>query len=316
MTLTKARTFFKQDNTTLSWLLLVVLSLIWGSSFILIKRGLLVYSPLQVATLRIFSAGVFCLFFSVFQYRNIPFHRWKYALIGGLLGNFFPSILFALAGSKLQSSVSGILNAFTPLATLLIGLIFYNRPVAKFKILGIIIGFLGCVWLVFESSKGKIQFNSYALLPLLAALSYGINLNFYKRYLSDVPPAPLAMLALAMVAIPAGMFLFSTDVVDKTITNPNAWFSMTCVIILGLFGSAIATILSNKLNQIATPLLASSVTYMIPVIAVLWGVWDGEDFGWSHLLGMATIVAGIYLVNSKKEPASVNLESKKNSYPE
>jgi drug/metabolite transporter (DMT)-like permease len=300
MTLLKARTFFKQDHVTLSWLLLLVLSLIWGSSFILIKRGLLIYSPLQVATLRIFSAGVFCLFFSIFQWHKIPFHRWRYALVGGLLGNFFPAILFAVAGAKLQSSVSGILNAFTPLATLLVGLLFYNRPVAKFKILGIVIGFLGCIWLVFESTQGQLQFNTYALLPLLASLSYGINLNFYKKYLSDVPPAPLAMLALVMVAIPAGLLLFSTDVIAKTENLPNAWFSMTCVIVLGLFGSALATILSNKLNQIATPLLASSVTYMIPVVAVLWGVWDGENFGWSHLLGMATIVAGIYLVNSKK----------------
>jgi drug/metabolite transporter (DMT)-like permease len=290
----------RTSHLTLAWTLLLTLALVWGSSFILIKKGLAVYSPLQVGTLRIFAAGIFCLFFAAFRWREIPFSRWKLAVISGLLGNLLPSLLFSLAGTHLSSSVSGILNAFTPLATLIIGWFFFSRRVSGAKALGIVLGLLGCIWLVLVNAKGSIEFNGYAFLPILAALFYGINLNFYKNYLSDISPVSLAMLAIGLVSVPAGIMLFSTDFVAVTQANPASGQAIGFVLLLAFFGSVCGTVLSNKLNQIVSPLLASSVTYLIPVVAIGWGLLDGEDLGLSQILGMLIIILGILVVNRAK----------------
>jgi drug/metabolite transporter (DMT)-like permease len=295
------KTIPRPRQASLAWLLLVVLTLIWGSSFILIKRGLAVYTPIQVATLRIFAAGFCTALLLLVNLKKIPFAFWKYAFVSGLLGNLIPSLCFSLAGSRLDSSVSGILNSFTPLATLMIGLLFFGMQVSARKMLGIVVGLAGCTALILFDAKGSLSFNAFATFPILASLCYGVNLNFFKKYLNQVNAFYLGLLAVSLVAIPAGLILFLTPgFLQTTFQHPGAPTAIGYVLLLGLMGTAVATILANRLNQVASPLVASSVTYLIPLVAIGWGLGDGEPFGLVHLLAMLTIISGVYLVNRGK----------------
>jgi len=302
----------QENKKTFAWILLITLALVWGTSFILIKRGLVVYSPIEVGSFRIFVSGICCILLLIFNFSHIPFNKWKLAIISGLLGNLFPSLLFSMAGSYLESSVSGILNAFTPLATLVIGILFFMQKTSHRKIVGILIGLIGCIWLVFVNADGKFHVNQYAILPVIGTILYGINFNFFKRYLSDVNPLYFAILVLSIMTIPAGIIVLSTNFINKTITNSQSHIAISFIILLAVLSSVIGTILSNKLNQIASPLLTSSVTYLIPVVAIMWGVLDGEILGIVKCIGVLTIIIGILLVNTPgKRLSDKNIEIEK-----
>ena len=284
----------------LAWVLLVLLALIWGSSFILIKKVLVVYSPLQTGSLRIFLAGLVCWVLIAFQWRKMPWQVLKWAAIGGIVGNLLPSWLFSLAGSHLDSSVSGILNATTPLFTFLVGWLLFNRKSSPAKMLGIFIGLLGCVLLVLVNAKGGFSFNVFALLPLAGTLLYGFHFNFYKTFLNEAPPIPAALLVMGTAGIPAGMVLFSTDFMARTAENNLSGTALGYVAILAVVSSVIGTMLSNKLNQLASPLMVSSVTYLMPVVSVGWGMLDGETINAWQVLGMLVIILGVFVVNRLK----------------
>ena len=283
--------------STVAWLLLLALVLIWGSSFILIKKALLVYTPMQVGTLRVFAAMLVLLPFAWGQWRRLPRRLWPYLVSVGLLGSLLPSIFFSVAGKHIDSSLSGALNAITPLATLLIGIAFFSRPMAKGKLLGLLLGLGGTLVLVLLRSGGQLDFNAYAILPLLAAIGYGLNLNVIKTHLQTVSPTVLTALSLLTVGPWAGIYLFTTDFTTRLAQAENALPALGYVLILGVLGTAIALVLLNRLLQIAEPVFASSTTYLIPLVALLWGVGDGEPLLLAHLLGLSAILLGVFLVN-------------------
>lgn len=288
------------SNKGLSYLLLAITSLIWGSSFILIKRGLSVFSPLEVGSLRIFLAFLAFLPVLVFHFKKLPKGLFAWLLLAGLVGSFVPSLLFSLAGSKLQSSVSGMLNATTPLFTVLVGSLFFQQRFALDKWIGLMIGLAGALVLGFVNATGSLSLNWYVLPVAFATLLYAFNVNLLKTRLGHVPPVVLSAATIVMVGPLAGALLFGyTDFHQKLTTIPEAWPAAGYVAILGLFGTALALVLFNKLIQISNPLTASSVTYMMPVISVLWGVVDGEPFHLIQLVGLGAILVGVWLVNRR-----------------
>ncbi len=215
--------------------------------------------------------------------------------------DWIPSFLFAAAGTKLNSSVSGILNALTPLFTLVVGAMYFQQKIAAHKLIGLLIGLAGCVFLILINAEGKLDFtNYYALLPVLATFCYGINANLVKKYLNTIPSLQITSIALCSVGILAGAYFFSTDIDMSIVQSSQGLFAIGCVILLGLMGTAIATVLSNKIIQIAGPIFTSSVTYLIPVVAVGWGLLDGEKLVWLQYISMIAIIAGVYIVNRKK----------------
>lgn len=291
----------KEANLTLAWVLLCVLALIWGSSFILIKKGVSVYSASQVGSLRIFSAAVFLLPLVFFHLKKVPRDKIPVMFISGLLGNLIPSFLFAAAGTKLNSSVSGILNALTPLFTLLVGALFFSQSIAREKLIGLLIGLAGCVFLIVINAEGKLDFtNYYAILPVVATFCYGINANLVKRYLNTIPSLQITSVALCSVGVLAGAYFFSTDIDVSVVQTREGLLAMGCVLLLGLMGTAVATVLSNKVIQLAGPIFTASVTYLIPVVALGWGLLDGEKLTWVQYISMIAIIAGVYMVNRKK----------------
>jgi drug/metabolite transporter (DMT)-like permease len=295
----------KQTSLT-AWILMGVLSLIWGSSFILIKRGLDVYDAGEVGAIRIIAASVFLLPFAIQGLKNVERRHWILLFSVGLFGSFLPAFLFAKAQTQIASSVAGILNALTPLFTMIIGAIFYSQKFTAKTVLGLIIGFGGTVMLILAGSGGDIKsLNFYALYVVLATVFYGANLNLIKYKIADLRARTITSISLALVGPFAITYLLTfTNFTTKVMEVDGALLSLGAIVLLGVMGTAIALILFNQLVKITTPIFTSSVTYIIPIVAVIWGLLDSEELFAGHYLGMIAIIFGVYLANRKKKVAN------------
>jgi len=277
----------------LALFLFITISLIWGSSFYLIKKGLIAYEAGQVGALRIVFAFLFMLPWALSALKTVPKNKLKFLLLVGLIGNLIPAFLFAKAEQGLASSLTGALNGLTPLFTFLIGLFIFKNRIHFGQSIGISFGFIGTLSLSFVGEDGQLgSMNLYAFLVLLATM-----MNIIKMKLAGIKPMHITAIAMFMIGPIATIYLFSTDFVSRLGTHDFAWPALAHIAILGVVGTAIALALFNKLIHLTSAVYASSVTYLIPVIAVLWGLYDGETLFPKHYLGMAIILVGIYLVN-------------------
>jgi drug/metabolite transporter (DMT)-like permease len=294
-------TFTNSENKTLvSWLLLSLLAIMWGSSFIIIKKSLDAFTPIQIATVRIMSAGIVFLPWLISSRKQYPKEKTKYFLWSGLLGYFLPAFLFAFAGSKINSSLSGTLNSATPLFVLIVGSIFFQQIIKRWQVAGLVLGFVGSLILVLSSSKDGLsisQLNPYALLIILASLMYGFNVNIVGKHLSSINPILLSGWTLSVVAILSAIILFSTDFISRI--NADTLNPLLLLVLLGAINSGLAAIIFNYVLQISSPVFASSVTYLIPVVATLIGFIDAESISFLHYFGMTIILVGVYLINKK-----------------
>ncbi|RSK41795.1 DMT family transporter [Mangrovimonas spongiae] len=286
------------------WLFLMSLSLIWGSSFILIKKALLGFTPFQLGALRSVLTGLILLVFGVKYLKYIPKEKWKWIALSGFLGSFFPAFLFAFAQTEIDSSIASILNSLVPLNTTLIGLTIFKIISTKRQILGVMIGFVGTAILIFEGADVNPDQNYfYALFVITATVMYAFNVNIIKRYLQDVKPLAIATGNYLVIFLPALLVLiFSGFFTSKTIHGVMFMEALGFVAILALFGTAMAKVIFNRLVQISTPVFASSATYLMPVIALLWGVLDGEGFSVLQALATFIILLGVYLSHKRKKP--------------
>jgi drug/metabolite transporter (DMT)-like permease len=294
---TTQQTTSKLQNPTLAWSLLALLAVIWGSSFILVKKSLVIFDASQVGSLRIGAAFLFFLPFVLINLKKIPFQKAHIFLLVGCLGNLFPAYLFSLAGSKLDSGVSGALNSTTPLFTLIVGGLFFGNKITSKQTIGIVLGFVGALLLILAGATG-FNFNVYALYVVAATVFYGLNLNITKKYLTglDLTPFQITSFIFTTIGPIALIILFSGDFLQKA-KNPEAIAPLLYGVLLGVMGSAIAMVLFNRLIQMTSAVLASSVTYLIPIVAIIWGIIDGETIQIQHFLGMGIILVGVYLVN-------------------
>ena len=283
------------------WIFLFLLALTWGSSFILIKKGLLGLSPLQLGSLRTVISSLFIFIIGYKSLKTIQNHQWKWIVITGFLGTFFPSFLFAFAETEVDSGVVSILNSLVPLNTIFIGLAVFNITSTKTQVFGVILGFIGASMLIFNSMELHPDQNYlYAGFVILATVMYASSVNIIKRYLQDVKPIAIATGNFVAIVIPAILVLsFSNFFTTLTFENESIYLSIGCVAILSLFGTVMAKIIFNTLIQISSPVFASSVAYLMPLVALLWGLLDGEVFGVNQGFSSFLILLGVYLVNKK-----------------
>ena len=289
-------------NNQQKWFYLIVLSLIWGSSFILIKKGLIGLSPVELGALRIIFTGFFLFVFGFKSIRTIEKKNWKWMIISGFLGSFFPSFLFAFAETEVDSGVVSILNSLVPLNTILFGLAVFKITSTKRQVFGVIIGFIGTALLIANGAKLNPNQNYlYAGFVILATVMYAMNVNIIKKYLQNEKPMAIAVGNFSVIIIPAIIVLLFTDFFSQTIYNTETiTSSILYIVLLALFGTALAKVLFNKLVQIASPVFASSVTYLMTLVAVLWGSMDGEKISAMQFVGAIIILLGVYLANKKK----------------
>jgi drug/metabolite transporter (DMT)-like permease len=290
--------------TIKKWVYLITLSIIWGSSYILIKKGLVGLTPLQLGSTRIIMTTVILMIFGWKQLQKIPKNAWKWIILTGFFGTFFPSYLFAFAETVIDSSVAAVLNGMTPLFTLILGLLFFNSSFKWMKIVGVLIGFGGTLVLVSNEFTMRSGLSSwYAFLVVAATLCYSINVNLIKHKLQGVPALAIALGNFIAIVIPAFVVLLFVDFPwTKIISSSEVSSSIGYILILSLFGTALAKVMFNELVSISTAVFSISITYLLPIVAIAWGILDGEQFTLIQWLGCALILLGVYLITDKKRP--------------
>ena len=287
----------EMENKAWQWAILMFLSLIWGTSFILMKRGLESYSHSQVAAFRIFFSFVFMLPITIRNIKVIRRDNILSLIIVGLIGFAIPAFLFTKAQTRMDSSLAGMLNSLTPLFTLIVGILFYRSNARWVNIAGLIMGLIGAIGLMWNGDITILKsINAFALFIVAATICYGINVNEIKFKLVKLSSLEITSLAFLFTGPIAGIFLLFTDFEPVTKT-PDYLLNLAYIAILALFSSVIAVLVFNHLIKFTTTLFATSVTYIIPLFAIMWGIIDGESIRLMQLIWITVILLGVYLVN-------------------
>jgi len=291
-----------QNKELVAWLLLIFLAIVWGMSFILIKKITGVYNAVEIGGGRVLVAMITLSPWMIKNRKEFPKEREKafYLVLLGFIGFFIPAMIFAYVGSRINSSLAGTLNSTTPIFTLIIGAVFFSQLISKFQIIGIMLGFAGSLLLILSGNDGELNFaNPNSLLVLGATVMYGYNVNIIGKYLKGVKAVNITAFSLIVVGIISfSMLTFFTDFFTKSFDPANTR-EFLYLIVLGGFNSAFAVVLFNYVLQITSPLFGSSVTYLIPIVATIAGFLDGEVISVWHYLGMGVILIGVYLINKK-----------------
>ncbi len=288
------------NSKQLRWFYLIILSIIWGSSFILMKKALNGLTPIQVGALRIIISAIALFMVSFKSVFTIPKKDWFYIFLTALLGTFFPVFLFAYAVKNIDSSIASILNSLTPLNTLIIGVMFFGTAFIRKQFIGIIIGLLGAIFLIIKGAQmNPDQDYFYATFIIIASIGYAYNVNVIKKHLDHLNALTITTGNFLILIVPALVILWNTNFFKFQSTDDLS-SSLVYITILAIFGTALAKTLFNKLIKISSPIFSSSVTYLIPIIAVFWGIFDGEKIHFSQFAASILILFGVYLINKAK----------------
>jgi drug/metabolite transporter (DMT)-like permease len=287
------------NSRAINWSIFLLLSLTWGSSFILMKIGLEALSPYQVASLRLLSAGIALLPFFIKFIRQTPLSKIPIIILSGILGNLVPAYLFCIAETRIDSALAGILNGLVPLMSLLAGFFLFQAPIVRKQLLGIFIGLLGVV-LLFVVKGVDTGYWYYGLWIVLATACYGVNIALVHHHLKGYGSLQLGSIALFFCALFALPVLIFTDFFPLLSGPTVPWRSLAASVTLGILGSGIASVLFYILINKAGALFASMVTYALPVVAIGWGLLAGERISFMQVLCLGVILAGVYIVNKAK----------------
>ena len=281
-----------------NYFILLILSVIWGSSFVLMKRGLEEYTDMQVAALRLFIAFLSLVPFLYPALKKLKKKNIIPLFITGVIGNGIPAFLFTKAQTTLESSFVGMLNSLTPIFTLFLGIYFFNTKPSISNISGVIIGFLGAILLYLSEVSSLYTINVSVFLVVFACLFYGASVNVIQKYLAEMNPVDISAIAFLYIGPFAGYYIFSTDFVEIASTK-NGLYSLGYITILAVLGTSFSVVLFNKLIKDTSAIFAASVTYLIPIVAILWGLLEDEPIKYEHYIGICIILCGVYLVNKK-----------------
>ena len=288
-------------SRNLHWVILLTLVLIWGSSFILMKRSLEYFTVYELGALRISFAGLALLPFALWRLKGITPKQWLTLIVVGLIGNTIAAFLFAYAQTGIPSAQAGILNSTTPLFAMLVALLIYHVRVSWLNVAGVMLGLFGAVMVIYSQTDGKMEFNFYySSFVILASILYAFNLNIIKYHLEGVDSFTIASISYFVLLFPILIYLFAGTDFLTHIQDAEVAKGLIYPAILGVVGSAIAITMFNKLIKLKSVIFSASVTYLIPIVALLFGVLDGEKYPASIILWVLTIITGVYLVNKKK----------------
>jgi drug/metabolite transporter (DMT)-like permease len=274
------------------WLAVVCLSLIWGSSYILMKRGLRSFSAYQLASLRVLISFICLSPFAFRSFSRISKKNIVSILIIGFFGSGIPSILYPLAETRIDSSLTGMLNTLSSAFTLVVGILFYKRKAIKSQIAGVFLGFAGAAGLLYS---GALTFNYYGLFVVLATLMNGFSNNEVSKA-EGLNGMEITSLSLTVLSPFALALLLSTDIHSVFLT-PHWQLNFGYIAILSVVGTAIANVVYYFLIRDTSPVVASIVAYFIPIVATLWGLSDNERLAPNMIVSVLLILAGVYLIN-------------------
>jgi drug/metabolite transporter (DMT)-like permease len=279
------------------YITLGLLAIIWGSSFILMKEGLKFYSSYQIAAMRISFSGLALIPFVNWKKLDIKRSDYKYFIISGFLGSAIPAFLFPLAQTRISSSLAGAINGLTPLFALIVGVIFLGVKFSRLKAFGVIFGLVGAVFLIIGQD---IQFEfSHVMMAIVATLCYGINVNIIKQKLDSYPPLLVAALPLAIISV-AGFAVLGYLGLNINVNDMQFIYSFSATLLLAFIGTSISLIMFNRLIQQTNTVFATSVTYLIPIVALFWGLFDHEQILYNHFIGLVFILGAIWMIRKDK----------------
>jgi drug/metabolite transporter (DMT)-like permease len=283
------------------WVFLIILSLVWGSSYILIKKALLGFEPITLSALRITTSSILLLLVGFSTLKKIKKNQWKYIFYTAFLGTFFPVFLFSFAVQGIDSAIVSMLNSFTPFNTFIIGILVFGFGFKNKQFIGITLGLIGTLLLIFNGAAMNPEQNYwYAILPIIATFGYAMNVNIVKKHLSDLDALAIITGNFLLMLLPAITVLYFSGFFSSFTGDEIQTQSIIYVIVLAVFGTGIAKVLYTKLVQISTPVFASSVTYLMPLVAIFWGFLDGEKLSFVQVIAGIIIMLGVYLVNRAK----------------
>ncbi|MFA5667642.1 MAG: DMT family transporter [Balneolaceae bacterium] len=288
------------------WFLLIVIALTWGSSFILIKKSLVVFTPNEIGAIRVGVSGLILAYIGFPVLKEMSRTTLFWITITGFFGNFLPMFLFPLAQTEVSSSLAGILDSLVPAFVLVLGFFLFGIRSRGIQILGAVVGFLGAVSLLYfsETNSENSQF-WYALLVVLATACYAVSALILKEKLAHVPSLKISAAVFTIWMVPSFAILIFSGFFQNIEATPQTYEALAYLSILSIVGTAIAMILYYKLIQNTTAIFASAVTYLLPIVAVLWGILDGEKFTAWHLFGGLLILIGIYLIGKNNDTSKV-----------
>jgi len=297
------------SEKSINLVILILLALIWGSSFVLMAKiltdsnGASLYSPLSLGALRLVLAGLSLSPIALYRLKNTPLDQLRSMSVVGILGNGLPAFLFAISLTRIESGIAGILNSLTPLFTVIIGAAMFQAFIKKKAIIGVVLGLIGALGLVLSKTpKGSNSddYLLYAFFIVAATLCYAISVNTIQHKLKGIPSISIAAIGLFIVSIPAAFILAFSDFYDVLTTHPEGLNGLFYALILSVIGTALALVLFNRLVQSSSAVFASMVTYLIPIVAIIWGIIFGETYGWIQLLFAGVILAGVFIVRKNK----------------
>lgn len=277
--------------------IILLLALVWGSSFILMKIGMKSFTSNQAAAIRILFASLFLLPVAIKNIKAFKKKDLKSLLVAGFIGSFIPAFLFTKAQTRIDSSLAGMLNSLTPVFTLIIGMLFFKSKNGWKQITGLILGLVGAMGLISLGEGVSLRnINTYALFIVLATLLYGTNMNVIKSTLTHLTGAQITSLSFMFLWPVALGYLLFTDF-QPVFENPDWPIHFGALVLLGIVGTALAMLLMNSLIRYTSTVFSSSVTYIIPIFAIMWGLLDGESITIMHLVCMTIIMGGVWLIN-------------------
>lgn len=284
------------------WILLIILSLIWGSSFILIKKSLEHFNPYQVGALRVLISGILLSPIAILNRKKFPKESLKWLIIAALAGNFIPMFLFPIAETKVSSSIAGIMNSMMPIFTIILGAFFWKTPTTKRQIIGILISFSGVVLMMVSGEQNAQTPPFYVGLLLFAAFLYAVSVTTVGAKLTHVPAKMMSSFVFFYIlALPSLVSLLGSNFFHEFSFTQEKVQGLGYVLVLSVLGTGLAMMLQYRLMSVSNPLFTSTVTLLMPIVAVIWGLIDGEEFSMMQLMGGGIILGGLVFLRSKKK---------------
>ena len=291
----------KKASPLKAYSILIFLSLVWGSSFILIKKALIAFDPVEVACLRISISAIAFTPFLLWQLKNVDWSRWKFFLLVGLTGSGIPAFMYATAQTEISSTMSGVLNSLTPIFTLIVSILVYKNPFNLSKVQGVILGFVGAAMLFILGDSGDGSNNQwYGLFVVIGTFCYGFSSNIVQHNLTGIRSLIISAVSFCMIGPPAIAYLLTTDILTDITTHEYGYQSLAAIAFLSLAGTVMASVLFYYLVQVTDAVFGSTVAFIMPLVAIVWGIFDGEIFLMTDLIGMMLILGGVYLIKRKK----------------
>ncbi len=285
---------------------LALLALIWGSAFLWIKLAIRGFSPVEVTFLRL-ALGAAVLFPIVLARREaLPrtARIWAHIAVAALFANAVPYLLFAVAEQTVASSTAGIINATTPLCTVILALaVRHQKSVTSWQAAGLIVGFGGALLIFSPWGSTSAVTSAGGLECLAASVSYAISYIYMDRYIArrGLSPITLSACQLLVAAVMLAVALAATGARTPHIGGA----SLAGVAILGVIGTGIAYVLNYQIITSEGATIASTVTYLLPVVAIVLGVLVlGENITAMVLAGIALVLAGVALTRRHPKAAT------------